>query len=193
MSAKRDLLVQVALRLFAKHGFHATGIDKIVAEAGVARMTLYKYFKSKDDLIVAALRLRDEDFLIWITSYVEDHGGDAKARLLSTFDALEDWFRGKAFPAVGFWGCAFINAAGEFADHDHPAHREAAEHKRKVLGFLRELIEEAGYEDAEALAHEFLLLQEGAIATAQVSGDPTSAARAKRVAEKLLEHRERVS
>lgn len=193
MSAKRDLLVRVALRLFAKHGFHATGIDKVVDEADVARMTLYKYFKSKDDLIVAALRLRDEDFMAWLTSYVEAHGGDAKARVLCTFDALEDWFLGKAFPEIGFWGCAFINAAGEFADHDHPAHREAAEHKRKVQVFLCELLNEAGYEDAETLAGEVLLLQEGAIATAQVSGDPGSAARAKRVAEELLDHRKRAA
>ena len=193
MSAKRDHLVEVALRLFAKQGFHATGIDQIVAEAGVARMTLYKYFKSKDDLIVAALKLRDAEFLSWMTTYVDGQKGDAKSRLLSTFDALEDWFRGKAFPEVGFWGCAFINAASEFADHNHPAHRQAAEHKKKVQSFICALLVEAGFEEAEHLAEELLLLQEGAIARAQVSGDPKSARRAKRVAEELLVHRKRAA
>ena len=114
-------------------------------------------------------------------------------RLLSTFDALEDWFRGKAFPKTGFWGCAFINAAAEFADHNHPAHKAAAEHKEKVHAFLCGLLREAGYEDAPSLAREILLLQEGAIATAQVSGDLESARRAKHVAEALLEQRQRAA
>ena len=71
--SKRDQLVDAALELFYRNGFNATGIDKIIAEAGVAKMTLYKHFKSKEELIQAALRRRDEKIQVWLMRYVEDH------------------------------------------------------------------------------------------------------------------------
>ena len=69
--SRRDELVETALDLFYRNGFHATGIDRILAEAGVAKMTLYKHFRSKDDLIVAALERRDERFRAWFQGTVE--------------------------------------------------------------------------------------------------------------------------
>ena len=109
-SVKREQLVDTALRLFYRDGFHATGIDKILAEAGVARMTLYKHFKSKDDLVLAALRRRDEQFRTWFERAVEQRGATPRARLVAIFDALDDWFAGRAFPGGEFHGCAFVNA-----------------------------------------------------------------------------------
>ncbi|MCP4245656.1 MAG: helix-turn-helix transcriptional regulator, partial [bacterium] len=66
--SKKDQLVSVALDLFCRHGFHATGIDTIVAEAGVAKMTLYKHFRSKEDLVVAALELQDRRSREWLAA-----------------------------------------------------------------------------------------------------------------------------
>ena len=74
--SRRDHLVETAIRLFNRDGFHATGIDTILSEAGVAKMTLYKHFKSKDDLIVAALRRRDERWMTWFRGELKRRGTD---------------------------------------------------------------------------------------------------------------------
>ncbi len=128
-SPRRDHLVDTALRLFYRDGFHATGIDKILAESGVAKMTLYKHFKSKDELILAAVRRRDEQIRNWLMRAAERRARAPRDRLLALFDALEEWFRSDDFS-----GCMFINASAEFGRCDDPIHAAAAEHKRLVLG-----------------------------------------------------------
>lgn len=185
MTSRRDHLIDTALRLFYENGFTATGIDRILAESGVAKMTLYKHFRSKDALILAALERRDTQFRAWLFGHMEKAGGP-EAQLLALFDALETWFTGEAFPALGFSGCAFINAAGEFSAQDHPAHRLAAAHKQAVVDHLTGLCAEAGFADAEALAERLALLKEGAIATAHVRGMPGAAALARAMAEDLM-------
>ena len=81
--SRRDHLVDTALELFIRDGFHATGIDKILAESGVAKMTLYKHFKSKDELILSALRRRDERFRNWFMRAVESRAQAPRQRLLA--------------------------------------------------------------------------------------------------------------
>ncbi|MAS43109.1 MAG: TetR family transcriptional regulator [Rhodobacteraceae bacterium] len=186
MTSRRDHLIETALRMFYAGGFNATGIDRILAESGVAKMTLYKHFRSKDELILAALHRRDEQFRNWLMGEMERASHDPAARLLAMFDALAIWFRGEAFKGMGFSGCAFINAASEFAAPDHPAHRAAAEHKLRIVDYLERLATEAGAADPRALAEALALLKEGAIATAQVRGMPEAAATARRIAEGLI-------
>ena len=181
-SARRDHLVDTALRLFCENGFHATGIDRILAAAGVAKMTLYKHFKSKDELILATLRRRDEQFRNWFMRAVERRAKTPRARLRAIFDVLEDWFRGESFT-----GCTFINASAEFADHDDPIHAAAAEHKRLVQAYVRDLAAAAGAADPDALAGELMLLMEGAIVLAHVAGQTDAAGQAGRTADKLLD------
>lgn len=185
-ASKKEHLVETAVKLFGQEGFHATGIDRILQEAGVARMTLYKHFRSKEELIVAALRRRDEQFRIWFKTFIERTGGSPAERLLASFDALEEWFAGKAFSGLPFTGCYFINASAEFSDHSHPVHRVAAEHKRLILEYLRLLASSAGARDPDSLAWSISLLHEGAIVTAQVSGDDNAAAGAKEIARLLM-------
>lgn len=187
MKSRRDELVDTALRLFYTQGFHATGIDKVLAEAGVAKMTLYKHFRSKDELILATLHRRDEQFRNWLTGEMEKASADPRDRLLAMFDALEDWFRGRAFEGLGFSGCAFINAAGEFAELDHPAHRTSAEHKQHIVDYLVTLCTEIGARDPKELAEQLALLKEGAIVTAQVRGMPEAAGTAKSMAKTLID------
>lgn len=184
--SKREQVVEAASKLFARDGFHATGVDRIVEEAGVARMTLYKHFKTKDDLILAVLRQREAQFLTWFKDEVEARAGSPGERLLASFDVLGEWFAGRAFPDRGFTGCLFINASAEYSDLSDPVHRLAAEHKRLLMDFLRELARAAGARDPEALAKALQLLQEGAIVMAHVSGDLASAKTAKAVARRLL-------
>ena len=185
-SKKRDHLVDVALQLFYRHGFHATGIDQIVAEAGIARMTLYKHFPSKVDLIVATLERRDDNFRSWLFGYMENQE-TSRDKILSLFDALDLWFKGEAFPEQSFFGCMFINASAEFSNPEHPAHKVAARHKVLLKDHLEKIIQGAGISSSEVLSSQLLLLKEGAIVTAQVSGDLEAANGAKRIAEMLLD------
>ncbi|MHC8492931.1 TetR/AcrR family transcriptional regulator [Thalassospira sp. SM2505] len=187
MRSKRDDLVDTALRLFYTQGFNATGIDKILAESGVAKMTMYKHFKSKDELILAALQRRDEQFREWLAGEMTKASDHPREQLLAMFDALEQWFRGRAFKGLGFAGCAFINASGEFSQSDHPAHRLAAEHKQSVLDYIAGLCADAGAKDPVTLAEQLALLKEGAIVTAQVRGLPDAAQTAKSIAKGLLD------
>ena len=181
-SGKRDHLIDTALELFYRDGFHATGIDRILETAGVARMTLYNHFKSKDELIVAVLRRRDEKFRNWFMRRVENQSSRPEDRLLAIYDALEEWFAGKEF-----CGCMFINAAAEFGDPDNPAHKVAAEHKQLMRRYLGEVASETGVSDAASLADELMLLMEGAIVMAYVAEDSHAARRARKGAQKLIQ------
>jgi AcrR family transcriptional regulator len=178
---KREELVETALDLFMREGFHATGIDRILAEAGVAKMTLYHHFRSKDELILAALRLRDERFRNEFMRLVEKSGDDPAARLHAIFDVL-----GEMFDAKTSRGCTFINACAEYGDRDSAIHCIAAEHKRLVVAFVEELAVAAGARDPVELACQLCLLMDGVAVTAQVSGDESAAARARAAAELLV-------
>ncbi len=180
-ASKREQLVETALELFCSGGFHATGIDRILAESGVAKMTLYNHFKSKDELILAALRLRDERFRNWFMRDVERRTRDPRGRLLACFDALAEWF---ARP--DFSGCTFINAAAEFGQSGNPIHGACAEHKRLVAAYVRDLVEAAGATEPQDLADGLVLLMEGAIVMTHVADDAEAAAKAKRAAEVLI-------
>ena len=181
-SRKRDHLIDTAHDLFYQNGFHATGIDKILEKAGVARMTLYNHFKSKDELILAALRRRDEKFRNWFMRAVERLGKTPRDRLLAIFDVLEEWISGKDYS-----GCMFVNASAEFADPDDPIHMAAGEHKNLILKFLRELTVAADATEPEELADGLMLLMEGAIVMSYVAGDQNAAARAKTAANTLIQ------
>ena len=180
-SGRRDHLVDTALELFAREGYHATGIDRILAAAGVAKMTLYNHFKSKDELILAVLRRRDERFRNWFMRRVETRAKHPRERLLACFDALAEWFAGPKFA-----GCMFINAAAEFASPVDPIHGACAEHKRLVLAYLHDLAARAGAADPGELADHLGMLMEGAIVMAHVAGDKDAAAKARRAAELLI-------
>ncbi len=183
MATSRRELVETALKLFYQEGFHATGIDRILAEAGVAKMTMYKYFKSKDELILAVLRRRDETFRNWFMRQVEDRASTAQARLLAIFDVYDDWLHSDD----ASHGFLFINATAEFADQDNPIHAAAAETKRLVLGYVRELAAQAGAQAPQALAIQLVLLLEGATVTAQVTGDRDAIWEGKKAAELLVQ------
>lgn len=180
-SSRRDHLVDTALELFYRDGYHATGIDKILAESGVAKMTLYKHFKSKDELILAALRRRDERFRNWFMRAVERLGRTPRGRLLAIFDAVEEWYSNQECS-----GCMFINASAEFARHDDPIHAVAAEHKRLMLGYIRDLATAAGAENPEELAQNLMLLREGAVVLIQVTGKLDAARQARKAAAILV-------
>ncbi len=178
---KRDHLVETALGLFMRDGFHATGIDRILAEAGVAKMTLYNNFHSKEALIVAALERHDAAFVDWLQSRVEALADAPGDRLLALFDALDEWVSGD-----DYHGCPFMKACGEFDDVEDPVHAAALAHKRRVFIYVRELAEAAGADDPARLAGELFLLIEGAMIVAQMTRDRSTARRARAAAEVLV-------
>jgi AcrR family transcriptional regulator len=172
------------MRLFDAEGIRATGIDRLLEQAGVAKMSLYKHFASKDELVVAALERKDQTFRAVFRATV-DSRRDPRARLLAIFDALERWF-GRS----DFRGCLFLNAAAELPASECSARRVVAGHKAWVLDQFRALSREAAAADPEALAPQLMILFEGAIARAYVTSDATVARDARRAAEALLRSQE---
>jgi AcrR family transcriptional regulator len=184
-SDRRGHLVDVALRLFRDRGYRATGIDTILAESGVAKRTLYAHFRSKDELIVAAMLQRDREWRDWFREAIKKRAQRPADRLLAVFDALEEWFE-----RPDFRGCMFINAAAEFSGVSDPSHREicreSQRHYELVRDMLVNLAEDAGAKDPRALADGLSLLMEGAIVTAQITGKPDAARQARAAAASLL-------
>ncbi|HJZ58373.1 MAG TPA: TetR/AcrR family transcriptional regulator [Gemmataceae bacterium] len=179
-SEARQRILETADRLFYQDGIRAVGIDRIIAEAGVAKMSLYKHFPSKDDLILAVLKYREQGVLEFFRSAVERHGRKAKHPLRAFFAALKDFFE-----SPGFRGCPFQNAAVELADPAHPATEFVRGHKQRFSEFLRGLVEET-VGKAAAVAPAVAILVEGAIVTAVIQGSPEAADVARGAAMELV-------
>lgn len=182
-SQRREHLIDTAIALFTAKGFHATGIDLILAEAGVSKKTLYRHFRSKDELILAALKKYDGLFRNGFMRQVAAKSGGPKARLLAVYDVAGDWFETDAF-----FGCVFINAIGEYAAPETPLRQVCKDFKAQMRRFLAEQTAQLGVADPEGLADELALLLEGAIVTAQVSERRRAAAQtAKHAAAALID------
>lgn len=179
---KRDQLVEKALQVFYRDGFHATGMDKLVVETGVSKTSMYKHFRTKEDLILAALKLRDESFRADFLARVSELADTPIGQILASFDALGEWFSEKDYR-----GCMFIKAGAEYQDRNHPIHKQSAEHKQIMLDHFTDLARKAGARDPEQLACQIVLLQEGAIVMAVFLKSCNPARDAKAAAQVLLE------
>ena len=180
-SEVRQRILETADRLFYQDGIRAVGIDRIIAEADVAKMSLYKHFPSKDDLILAVLKYREEKILEFFETAMERHGKRTKDKLRAFFAALKDWFE-----SPGFRGCAFQNAAVELADPAHAGTQFVKEHKRRFQEFLTGLVEESLGKGAAKVAPAVGLLVEGAIVTAVIQGSPDAVDVARDAALKMV-------
>lgn len=164
----RERLIATAIELFYRNGFAAVGIDRVIAAAGVTKTTFYKHFDSKDELVVAAVRQRDEwETAAWLRAVRERAGPDVGAQMLAFIDLLDEWFN-----APDYVGCMFMNAAAEFPNPHDPVHQAAAEHMRRVRGHWHEMILSTGASAANAdrLVDCFLALIEGALMLRQTAG-----------------------
>src|SRR5215207_5961658 len=131
----RDRILATATALFSAEGISAVGINRIIADAKVAQMTPYRLFKSKDELVVAALEQWSAEWLHDLQTGIDQHGDDALARYRGLWDALEAWFA-----SDGFRGSFVANAAAELRSvPDHPAHRVIAAHRQAVKALLEDL------------------------------------------------------
>ncbi len=180
MTPAAERLLRAASELFYGEGIRATGVDTIVERAGVAKMTLYKNFGSKDELAAAYLRARNGRWRGRLEDVV-GQAGSPKERLLAVFDALDEWME-----EDDFRGCASINAALEIADPDHPAMAEVREYKEWMRSYITNLAAEAGAREPEELAEQVLILFEGATVTAAMQTSREPVRRARDVAEALV-------
>ena len=184
-SAARERILEAATRLFLRDGFRAVGVDTIIAEAGVAKMTLYAHFPSKDDLIVAYLERANEQFWEWLDGACAGVD-DPRARLLAMFDAV-----GKLANSPRCLGCTFQGTAAEFPDPEHPGHRVALAHKQAVRARLHTLAEHAGLREPDDLADQLLLLMDGAWVAARMFGPDNPSVQAAAAANALVEAHDR--
>lgn len=180
-SQAKQRILETADRLFYQEGIRAVGIDRIIAEAGVAKMTLYSHFPSKDDLILAVLHYREERVLEYFRSALERHGRRTKDKLRAFFAALKEWFE-----SPGFRGCAFQNAAVELADREHAGSQFVRDHKRRFAELLRGFVEDSVGGKGAKLAPAVALLVEGAIVTAVIHGKTDAVEVARDAALKLV-------
>ncbi len=183
MSEKRQELIGAAIELFASHGFHGTGIDRIAEHAKVSKKTMYHHFRSKEELIVAALRYQDSLFRNHFIRAVEQAASTPYDRLLAVFDVAHDWFLQR-----DFYGCIFINAISEYADRNSSIREACKEYKRQMRDYIEEITRSLDVHDPDRLAAELAILLEGSIVTAQVSQLPEAAHTAKQAARTLIDN-----
>lgn len=180
-SPKRDRLMATASRLFYRDGYRAVGIDTVLAEAEVAKMTLYNHFASKEDLILAVLAQRSSSFLAALDAAIDEAGRSPQRRLNAVFDRLKTLFASDEFK-----GCAFIRALSEYPDPDHPIHQAAWAHKRAVNARLRTIADQAEARNPAAVADAISLVIDGTIVAAHATGSPQWADQARAAALSLL-------
>lgn len=180
LPARRRIL-ETAQRLFSRSGFRAVGVDTIVAEAGVAKMSLYRHFPSKDDLIVAYLEDSRRHFWEWLDNATADTE-DAAEQLVAIFAATE-----QLVARPDCLGCTFQSTAAEFPDPDHPAHRVAVAHKLAIRARFAVLALQADLRDPEELAYQLQFLMEGALVAARMFGSDNTGTGLTRAAATLID------
>jgi AcrR family transcriptional regulator len=177
----RERIERTAYELFSRHGVRAVGVDTITARAGVAKMTLYKHYPSKDALVLAFLRRREELWSrAWLQHEAERGNGTAREKLLVIFDVFDKWFRRQDFEA-----CAFVRVLLEHQELGHPVRRAAVRHIGNVRAFIKRLAADAGVRDVDGFARQWQMLMLGAIVAAY-AGDRDAARRAKAVGARLI-------
>ncbi|MDD2737559.1 MAG: TetR/AcrR family transcriptional regulator [Methylomonas lenta] len=159
----KEHILQTASELFYSQGIKSTGVDAIVKAAGTTKMSLYKYFPSKDDLVLAHLSKSRAAMLAQLQIEIEAQADTPKQKLLAIFDMFA-----KLVKSPDFRGCPFINAAAEFAVENNPVQQAAAEFYAEFRKLLANLAVLAGIANAEQLAGQLVLLIAGAIVDEQM-------------------------
>jgi AcrR family transcriptional regulator len=178
----RDRIFRVAKDLFYRRGIRAVGVETIVAAAGATKMSLYRSFPSKDELIVAYLQDRDAKYWRWWDKVMAEHPGEPRQQLRDIFTALA-----ARIVDVSYRGCAFTNAAVEFPEPAHPGRAVATANKRALRARLLALSEAIGARDPRGLADQLVLLFEGAYSSSQTLGPTGPAAAVADAAEAIIE------
>ena len=178
----RDRILVTAHDLFYRDGIRATGIDRIIAESGVAKLTFYRHFPSKDDLVRSFLAFRHERWMAWFVDALGRHGAKPGAGLAPLAAAMAEWFADPAFR-----GCAFINAVAEVGGSLPDSAAIALKHKLEMEQVIADLLP-AGPQRA-ARAEAAALAVDGAIVRGQMSGAASALSGLRRLLEALQAER----
>jgi len=178
----REHVLDVASRLFYEKGVRNVGIDEIIKESGVARMTLYNNFGSKDQLVKEYLNRTSERFLAEYREKIERAAKSPSERLVAAFDILDEWFSSRDFR-----GCWITNATVEMPKHDGPVRDARESYHARLRELFLDLAREAEVEEPDELVEQLLVIQRGAIISALLESDPSAAERAGRVARRVVE------
>jgi AcrR family transcriptional regulator len=182
MPTARERLLETAYDLFRRNTLNTVGVDRIVAEADVAKTTLYRHFPSKDELAVSVLQHHQD---VWMTQWLERRldgvRGSAGTRLLALFDAFDEWFK-----QHDYQGCLFVRALVETPNAQNPVHAAAVTGLQNIRALVRRLAEDAGAQEPGALALHIQLLLLGSTVAAS-AGEVDAALQARDAACALLE------
>lgn len=174
----RQKIIETASRLFYRNGYNATGINEIIAEAGIAKATLYNHFASKEDICMAYLQHRNETFVSAISDFVGQFSVGEK-QILALFDFLSKFFGEKDFN-----GCWCIKTVAEIPIDDARIRAEIKTQKTNFIGFIATLLPE----NSEDLAREIYLIYESAVSESHLHQSDWPIASAKALCAKLLTH-----
>lgn len=178
----RERLLQTASQLFYAHGVSRVGINEVIRAAGIARMTLYYHFSSKEELVREVLRLRVRKWQEWLVQAVESRASEPREQLLAVFDVLDD-----LFSTPDFRGCSALKFSADATESDAELGVIAQGHKAFVLDYLEALARRLPCRQPAELARGLLLLQNGATVLAHLGGETYHPGDARRAATKLID------
>lgn len=182
MSALREKILSTASNLFQTQGINSTGVDTIVATAGTTKMTLYKYFSSKELLILEVLKEGHQDFQSWLSDKLNANSKHPAEKLQKLFDYIEEWITAPEFNGIGF-----IKASAEFPKEDNPVHQLSAEQSLQFREYIKQLATEANIKDADGLSLQLSLLFKGAAQAEQMKRGSDAIKYAKTAAKILID------
>ena len=179
-SSARERILDTAYELFARRGIRDVGVDEIVVQAGIARATLYRHFKSKDDLALAFLARREERWTFGsLEAEARKRGRTPERRLLAIFDVFDEWFQRPDFEA-----CSFVNVLFEMRP-THPLGQASIQHLANIRGMVEKLATDAGLVNVKEFSRSWHILMKGSIVAA-TEGDLKAARRAQAMARTLI-------
>jgi AcrR family transcriptional regulator len=177
----KERILAAAYDLFSRHGIRAVGIDAIIEKSGVARMTLYRHFTCKEQLVLEFLEQRAHFWVgSWLQAEIMRRAETPRERLLAIFDVFGEWFR-----VEGFEGCTFINVMLETPDRDDKVRRASVDYLGKIRELIAQLAGEAGIRDRDGFARKWHILMKGAIVSA-AEGDRDAGTRGREMGTLVL-------
>ncbi len=182
MSVLRDKILATATNLFQTQGINSTGVDNIVAVAGTTKMTLYKYFRTKEALILEVLQKNQQDFQTWLDEKLAPSNIKPSEKIQQLFDCIEEWVS-----SPEFIGVAFIKASAEFPSEENPIHQLSCQQSREFRQFISKLAKDASIKDADGLALQLSLLFEGSVQAEQMKRGSGAIKYAKKAAKILID------
>jgi AcrR family transcriptional regulator len=181
-SAVHERILTVAYELFSRRGVRGVGVNELISRSGVAKASFYRHFASKDELVLAFLERRDQQWTVEaIVSEARRKGGTPEEQLLAIFDVFAEWFARDDFEA-----CSFINILLEMGS-EHPLGQASIDYLARIRGHVQQLAEEAGLQDTENFSRSWHILMKGSIISA-AEGDLAAAGRARQLAGWLIDH-----